>query len=156
MRYLIILALLLTACPSSQPKPSLQDSILSNINTARASSRNCGATAKAAVPALVWNAKLEAAADAHNRDMAANNYFAHTSPGGQTPGDRITAAGYAWRSYGENIAAGQPTVEVVMTAWLNSAGHCTNIMSASFTEVAVAQFDSSKGMYWTMVLAKPK
>jgi uncharacterized protein YkwD len=156
MRFLLALALLLTACPSSPPAPSLQGSILDSINSARATARSCGTTAKAAVPALAWNAKLEQAADMHNRDMAAKNYFDHTSPSGVTPASRVNATGYAWRAIGENIALGQPTEAVVMAAWLKSAGHCSNIMSANFTEVAVAQFDSSKGVYWTMVLAKPK
>jgi uncharacterized protein YkwD len=154
MRYILALALLFTACPSSPP--SLQGSILESINSARATARNCGATTKAAVPALVWNVKLEQAADLHNRDMAAKNYFAHTSPSGETPANRINATGYAWQALGENIALGQPTEAAVMAAWLKSAGHCNNIMSSNFTEVAVAQFDSSKGVYWTMVLAKPK
>jgi Cysteine-rich secretory protein family len=61
-------------------------------------------TAKAAVPPLAWNAKLEQAADMHNRDMASNNYFAHTSPSGKTPADRINATGYAWRAYGDEPA----------------------------------------------------
>jgi uncharacterized protein YkwD len=103
------------------------------------------------VPALAWNTKLEQAADKHNRDMAVKNYFAHTSPSDKTLGDRINAT--AMR---ENIALGQPTEAVVIAAWLKSAGHCNNIMSSNFTEVAVAQFGSSKGLYWTMVLTKPK
>jgi uncharacterized protein YkwD len=156
MRSLFALALMLTACPLSPAMPSLQGSILDSINSARATARSCGATAKAAVPALAWNAKLELAAMNHNRDMAAKNYFDHTSPSGETPADRINATGYAWRAYGENIALGQPTQDAVMAAWLKSAGHCNNIMSSGFTEVAVAQFDSSNGVYWTMVLAKPK
>jgi uncharacterized protein YkwD len=156
MRYILALALLLTACPLSPPVPTLQGSILDSINAARATARNCGTTTKAAVPALAWNALLEQAADRHNRDMAAKNYFDHTSPSGETPAKRVNATGYAWRTIGENIALGQPTENAVMAAWLKSAGHCNNIMSPSFTEVAVAQFDSSQGVYWTMVLAKPK
>lgn len=153
MRYFWLV--LLFGCSSSL-NPNSQIPMLGSINSARATPRTCGADQKVAVPALTWNAKLEAAADAHNRDMQSGNYFAHTSPSGSTLGSRVTAAGYIWKAVGENIALGQSTPEEVMTDWLNSAGHCNNIMSGSYTEIAVAKLPSSKGTYWTMVLAKPR
>jgi uncharacterized protein YkwD len=154
MRYFWLIFLF--ACTSS-PNLSLENTMLGSINLARATPRTCGANNKVAVPALKWNAKLEIAADAHNRDMQSKNYFDHTSPSGSTPASRVEATGYSWKSIGENIALGQSTPEEVMTDWLQSAGHCNNIMSASYSEVAVAKLASNdKTYYWTMVLAKPK
>lgn len=121
------------------------DLLLKLVNDKRATGCNCGTTAMPAVAALTWNNLLAAAALAHSKDMNANNYFSHTSLDGRGAGDRITAAGYKWITYGENIAAGQPTEQVVFDAWINSEGHCRNIMNANFKEMAVAK----DGKYWT-------
>jgi uncharacterized protein YkwD len=53
---------------------------------------------------LVIDRELDAAADAHTADMLANDYFEHDSQDGRSPGDRIEAAGYDARGWGENIA----------------------------------------------------
>jgi len=133
--------------------------MLNRINQARASARMCGNTYYKPVAPLAWNAKLFDAAALHSADMAANNYFAHNSKDGRTFSQRITAAGYSWSAAGENIAAGQPTVEQVMNGWMQSPNHCANIMSANFTEVGVAcakNDASTYRNYWTMDLARPR
>ena len=112
------------------------------------------------MPALRWNAALTTAASAHSADMAALNYFSHTSADGRTLGTRATAAGYAWSRLGENIAAGYAGVDSVMKGWVDSDGHCANLMSANFTEVGVACVPgtptSNYNTYWTMDLGKPQ
>ncbi len=110
------------------------------------------ATPMPAVPALTWNANLATAARLHSLDMAKNNYFAHNSQDGTSPGTRITRAGYAWSTYGENIAAGYPTPSDVVAGWMSSYGHCMNIMDADFTELGVgyaANAASKYNHYWT-------
>jgi uncharacterized protein YkwD len=137
---------------------NFQDDLLRQINSARASGRSCGATVFAPTAALDWNAKLFAAAEGHSRDMAVNNYFSHISLSGRTASQRVSDAGYTWRATGENIAAGQRDVSAVMNSWLTSDGHCRNIMSPAYQDVAVAcvqQAGSTYGRYWTMVLARP-
>ena len=129
--------------------------LLQQINDARASARSCGAAVMPAVPALAWNDLLFSAAARHSRDMAQNDYFAHDSQDGRTPGQRIEAEGYLWRAFGENIAAGQLTVTEVMGDWLASPGHCSNLMSANVVNVGVScvqQAGSTFGTYWTMDL----
>src|SRR6478672_6794939 len=63
-----------------------------------------------ALSPLRLNARLSRAAMAHSRDMVAHNYFAHVTPSGITPGDRIRATGYFDRTrswaIGENIEWG--------------------------------------------------
>lgn len=132
---------------------------MNRINQIRATARTCGSLTYAAAPPLKWNDKLFSAAAGHSADMAAKNYFSHTSLDGRTFSQRITNAGYDWRAAGENIAAGQTTVDQVMTAWVNSPGHCANLMSQNFTEVGVAcvrNDASSYRYYWTMDLAQPR
>lgn len=133
--------------------------MMNRINEARASSRMCGTTQYPATGPVQWNSKLFDAAAGHSVDMATNNYFSHTGQDGSTFSQRISAAGYVWSTAGENIAAGQNTVEEVMNGWLQSAGHCANIMNGAFTEVAVAcarNDASTYKQYWTMELAHPR
>ena len=137
---------------------NFQQEILNRVNQARAAGRTCGTTSYGPAPALRWNGVLFNAAGAHSTDMAANNYFSHTSQDGRNPGQRITGAGYAWSAYGENIAAGQTSVQAVVDGWLSSPGHCANIMNASYADMAtacVASSTSTYRTYWTMDLARP-
>lgn len=84
--------------------------------------------------------------------MANNNYFSHTGLNGSTIGTRANAAGYAYRTVGENIAAGYNSIDAVMTGWVDSAGHCANMMNASFKEYGLAcasNPNSTYKTYWT-------
>lgn len=90
--------------------------------------------------------------------MAYNNFFSHTGSDGSTFAQRITAAGYSYRAAAENIAAGQRSVADVVQGWIQSPGHCANIMNANLSELAVACVSSSGsqyGTYWTMELGRP-
>ena len=134
---------------------------LARINAVRAAGADCGVDGvRAPVPALRWNAALTTAASAHSADMAALNYFAHTSADGRTLGTRASAAGYTSSGLGENIAAGYAGIDSVMNGWVDSDGHCANLMNATFTEVGVAcvagPATSSYNTYWTMDLGRPR
>jgi uncharacterized protein YkwD len=100
---------------------------------------------------LTVNAELTRAAQDHTSDMAAHRTMSHTGSDGSSPGDRITAAGYSWRSYGENVAYGYGTPESVMTAWMNSPGHRANILNCAFKEIGVGY--AQPGSYWTQDFA---
>ncbi|MCP2013123.1 uncharacterized protein YkwD [Deinococcus sp. HSC-46F16] len=139
--------------PAPTPAPTTPSGyagrVLELTNAARAQARTCGATSFAAAPALTYNAQLEQAAQGHATDMATRNYFSHTSLDGRTMAQRISATGYAWRTIGENIAAGQTTPEQVVAGWLASEGHCRNIMNPSFRELGVGYAQGgSYGHYW--------
>ncbi|MFE5140406.1 sigma-70 family RNA polymerase sigma factor [Streptomyces fagopyri] len=105
--------------------------------------------AKAGCGPLTEDAQLEKAAQAHSDDMAARNFFEHTNPDGADPGQRITAAGYRWSTYGENIAQGQQTPQAVMESWMNSPGHRANILNCSFKNIGVGVHKGSGGPWWT-------
>ncbi len=135
--------------------------LLQRVNQLRASGANCGSSGQfGPAPAVTWNAQLTQAADGHSQDMAARNYFDHTSLDGRTFSQRIDATGYAWSAAGENIAAGYPSVDAVMDGWTQSAGHCANLMSQNFTEIGVACVPGTSATtynnYWTMDLARPR
>ena len=105
------------------------------VNAKRATGTTCGGTAQPPVPALTLQSQISAAADAHARDMATRNYFSHTGAGGSDPGQRMTAAGYRWSAWAENIAAGQATPAAAVDGWFASAGHCRNFMSSTVTQI---------------------
>ncbi|WP_307161445.1 sigma-70 family RNA polymerase sigma factor [Streptomyces rishiriensis] len=98
---------------------------------------------------LTEDGLLRDAAQGHSDDMAARDFFDHTNPDGADPGKRITAAGYRWSTYGENIAKGQQTASSVMTSWMNSEGHRANILNCSFKNIGVGIHDGSGGPWWT-------
>lgn len=95
------------------------------------------------------DAQLDRAAQGHSDDMAARGFFDHTNPDGDGPGERITAAGYRWSTYGENIAKGQQTPQAVMDSWMNSPGHRANILNCSFKNIGVGVHNGSGGPWWT-------
>lgn len=130
------------------------------VNRYRAAGANCGSEGNfAATGALTWNASLAQAALKHSDDLQSANFFSHTGSDGSSAGQRITAAGYRWRAWGENIAAGQSTVAVVMAGWMASPGHCANLMNPGFREIGVAcvkgTASNTYSSYWTMDLATP-
>lgn len=98
---------------------------------------------------LTEDPQLDKAAQDHSDDMGARDFFDHTNPDGADPGQRITAAGYAWSTYGENIAQGQQTPEAVMDAWMHSPGHRANILNCSFKDIGVGVGEGSGGPWWT-------
>lgn len=134
-------------------------SALEQLNAARTVARTCGTTLMPAVPPLRWNAALEQAAVGHSEWMQANDTFSHTGADGSTVGTRVTAAGYAWKMVGENIAAGQPDVTSVIAAWLASEGHCRNIMHPDFVDVALAMKPGTSSntyrTWWTLDFGRP-
>lgn len=143
-----------TTTPAPTPTPTTPSGdfaarVLALTNAARAQGQTCGTTAFPAVGALSYNTQLEQAAQAHAADMAAKNYFSHTSQDGRDFSARITATGYTWYTIGENIAAGQTTPEDVVAGWLRSEGHCRNIMNASFKELGVGYAANSASSYRT-------
>ena len=137
---------------------SFEKQLLALVNKARAKARTCDGKRYAATKALKWNTKLALAAERHSRDMAAKNYFSHTSKSGKSPYARIKATGYRYRAAGETLAAGYSTPSAVVNAWLKSPGHCKILMSKSYTQVGVGYYKGGGKYrhYTTADFAKPK
>lgn len=133
--------------------------MLELINASRSEVRMCGELLREAVSTVTWNDNLAAAAAMHGNDMATNNFFDHTGSDGLGVGERATTALYNWRAVGENIAAGQQDQAEVHQGWLDSEGHCKNIMNNLFTEVGAACITdpgSDFGTYWVVVFGDHK
>jgi uncharacterized protein YkwD len=137
----------------------VNERVLRLVNDARSRSRRCGSKSFAAVPPLSRASKLDDAALEHTRDMARHSELEHEGTDGSTPAQRVTRAGYAWKTVGENIAAGPTTAEEVMEGWLASPGHCENLMDPRFTDLGIAYTvdpQSNSGVYWAQVFATPR
>ncbi|MFF3771485.1 CAP domain-containing protein [Streptomyces sp. NPDC002232] len=92
--------------------------------------------------------RLRAAAQAHADDMAARDYYEHHSPEGRDAGDRISGAGYAWSTWGENIHRGPKTPAKAMEDWMDSPGHRANILNCSFKDIGVGVALAANGPWW--------
>jgi uncharacterized protein YkwD len=66
-------------------------------------------------------------------------------------------------TWGENIAQGYPSPEDVVEGWMDSDGHCSNIMAAAFSLIGVGYYPGeASGMgfsrdahYWTQNFGAP-
>jgi uncharacterized protein YkwD len=83
------------------------------------------------LPPLQASPLLNHSAQGWTNAMVSSDQFTH----GTNFAARISAAGYVWRSAGENIATGFATPRAVVHAWMGSTGHCENILSPSFRNV---------------------
>lgn len=120
--------------------------VVSLVNTQRGQN-GCGL--------LTVNSRLTLAAQRQTDDMVARHFFDHTNPDGVDPGARITATGYRWSTYGENIAYGQQTPSEVMDSWMHSPGHRANILNCAFQEIGVGVNLNSGVPYWTQDFGAP-
>ena len=144
-------ALLLATCGGTSPtapiegcEGTLGQQVLDLVNQERA---------QQGLAPLQLDLRLAAAAQGHSDDMAAGNFMSHTGSNGSSPRDRIEATGYPWVQLAENVAAGQPTPEAVMSAWMGSSGHRANILRGSSQHIGIGyRFGEGTryGHYWTM------
>lgn len=133
---------------------ALEDEILTIVNQHRAAGATCGGDAMPAVAPLSADPALRCAARVHTLDMATRDYFDHTNLDGEDPGDRIDHAGYVYSTWGENIAGGGSTAASTMDQWMNSPGHCRNIMSDNFVHLGVGHVADAR--LWTQVFGAPR
>ncbi len=89
--------------------------------------------------------ELEQAAEGHCEELIADDYFAHVSPSGETPVNRIRDTGYIPNAnvgyvIGENLAWGTyqlSTPQSIVAAWIASPGHLANILETQYTETGI-------------------
>jgi uncharacterized protein YkwD len=110
------------------------------VNRYRAEGANCGGQEMPPAGPLSMDPNLQCAARVHTMDMAERDFFDHDNPDGDGPDDRMEAAGYDGRGWGENIAAGNSTAEETMEQWMDSPGHCRNIMNDGYTLIGVGYY----------------
>lgn len=151
----LLIVLAVAGSPVAAASPA--ETVLSAVNSARA---------KAGCEPLRLNARLTAAAKAHAKAMAEQNFFGHAGKDGSKFSSRIKRQGYSYRTAAENIAAGYRSAGQVVSGWLKSAGHRRNMLNCRMTETGIAvvyQPDDRpiRGnpaplrYYWVQVFAAP-
>jgi uncharacterized protein YkwD len=137
-----IAKVLATPCQNTQlvPEPGnvalVRGAVLCLINTERA--RNGRGP-------LSPDARLEAAAEGHGREMLSLDYFDHIAPSGLTPVERVRETGYIPASeagyvIGENLAWGTlslATPQAIVSAWIASPEHLANILEDKYRQTGI-------------------
>ncbi len=159
LSYLWIVGLILAACSNKSDDtssffpdaPANPDKVklVELVNEFRANGQRCGSKNYASAVPVTWNETLATVAKKHSLDMNANKKLSHTGTNGSLVDERITAEGYIYTFYAENLLKGGATEEEAMKAWRESASHCENLMDPNIKEIGVG----TAGPYWTMVLA---
>lgn len=138
--------------PVQEADLEVWDEMLDAVNVARAEGGVCGSERIAPSEPLVWDARLELAARRHTLDLVKHNMLSHTGSDGLEPGDRVLEAGYEWRVVGENLIRGRNSLDTVIEDWLESPGHCRQILNPVLSEMGAAEVDG----YWTQVFGVPR
>ena len=133
MRRLVLLAAILAAS-AAYASDITRASVVDQMNARRA---------VAGLPPLHEDARLDRAADDRVQDMEDQEYWAHFSPDGQSPFRFLKPRGYDYQFAGENLAAGFDTAEVLLDAWMESAGHRQNILSPLYADCGVSIIEGS-------------
>jgi uncharacterized protein YkwD len=92
--------------------------------------------------------EMTAVARAHSRDMFARGYFAHFTPEGKSPFDRMDSAHVQYTTAGENLALAH-SLSIAHNGLMNSPGHRANILNPAFGRVGIGILDG--GFYGLMV-----
>jgi uncharacterized protein YkwD len=145
--------------PASSQAPVLATRALQLVNEVRAHGTRCGERSFGPAPPMRLSGTLASVAFGHAADMAVHNYFEHEDLAGRSPADRVRAVGYREKLVGENIAYGPKSADEVVQGWLDSPGHCENIMDPRFAEMGIAfaaGHASRRGLYWVQLLAAPR
>jgi len=120
-------------------RPDLEAKMLGLVNEERH---------KIGLPALAADTALRKVALEHSADMFERGYFAHLTPEGKDPFDRMREAHIHFYLAGENLALAQ-TLDIAHQGLMNSKGHRENILRTGFGRVGIGVLDG--GVYGIMV-----
>ena len=124
---------------NTRPRPDLEARMLELVNQERQA---------AGLAPLQADPELTEVARKHSADMFARGYFAHDTPDGLSPFDRMKAANVRFTTAGENLALA-PTLGIAHTGLMNSPGHRANILRREFGRVGIGVMDG--GMRGLMI-----
>ena len=124
---------------SSRPRPDLEKQMLDLVNQERVAN---------GLQPLAPDPELTEVARRHSTDMFVRGYFAHDTPEGRSPFDRMHEANVRFLTAGENLALA-PTLSIAHTGLMNSPGHRANILRPQFGRVGIGIMDG--GMRGLMV-----
>jgi uncharacterized protein YkwD len=157
-------ALLLSACATSSPSPSVGADgrplprvyritpadenvipfrMLDSVNSLRAAK---------SLPALSYDTRLNAAAATHSRDMSVQNRPWHFGSDGSSPLVRVQRAGFTGRLSGELISETFETELETLSAWMAQADTRNVIMDPAASLIGFSWFQEPGGKIWWTLL----
>ena len=113
--------------------------LLDSINTLRAARQ---------LQPLVFDARLNAAAATHSRDMSVQNRPWHFGSDGSSPLTRVQRVGYTGNLRGELISETFETELVTLAAWMKAPDTRGVILDPTARDIGFAWFQESNGKIW--------
>lgn len=113
--------------------------------------------ARQKLPLLKQDDTLNRIAEFYACRLVDGDFFSHVDPFGRSTVDtRADDFGYAFIKVGENLAAGQRTVEQAVADWMSSPDHRGNILDPAYTELGIAIKEGGRfGPYWVLEFGRP-
>jgi len=104
-------------------------------------------------PTVDLDAKLNAAAATHARDMSIQNRPWHFGSDGSSPIDRVQRVGYEGSLIGENISETYETELETLAAWMDQDSTRNVILSPDAQKLGFSWLQENNGkIWWTMVM----
>lgn len=122
----------------AQADPQTEDEMLVLVNRERTSR---------GLPALEMDPELRLLARSYADQMFKRGYFAHETPEGVDPFERMREANITFGLAGENLALA-PSLDTAHNGLMNSPGHKANILRDGFLKVGIGVMDG--GLYGKM------
>lgn len=144
------------ACGGVSPETAAR-----RLNDVRQRGAMCPTGAASTAATLAWNDRLADAAQVQALEMARLDRMSHRDSRDRGLAERLRAVGYPLGTAFENVAVGYPSIDDVVDAWLESEGHCENLMNAAVREFGIACIDAvstdapEERRYWALVLGAP-
>lgn len=135
-------------CMRAEDEDRLISEMLEQINRERR---------RRSLPVVKRNETLDRIAEFYACRMIDGGFFSHVDPDDDSHIDsRAGDFGYAFQKLGENLGAGQYSVDRVMREWMRSPGHRANLLDPEFTEVGLAvRVGGEHGVYWVQEFGRP-
>ncbi|MEM7354725.1 MAG: CAP domain-containing protein [Acidobacteriota bacterium] len=114
------------------------------------------------LPPLAPEPTLGLVARGHSDDMLRRGYFSHTSPDGDSAGDRVASqhrrlVGLAgeniWTGSGYGATAAPVLARLIVESWMSSPGHRANILRPESTHLGVGIVTEGREVRATQVFA---
>ena len=140
-------------CPSTESAvAALEQQVIRLVNLVRAEGAMCGGQRVDPVAPVRFSPDLACAARSYSEERAESGFFSHTDLQGRRAVARVRRAGFSAKSVGENLAWGQRTPEDAVRIWMDSPGHCRNLMGPHyrFTGVGVRAGAGGK-LFWSQL-----
>ncbi len=104
------------------------------------------------LPAVAFNAELNAAASTHSRDMSVQNRPWHFGSDGSSPLTRVQRVGYRGRLGGELISETFETELQTLSAWMADPETRDVVLDPAVTEIGLSWWQEPNGKIWWTLL----